>query len=77
MYQEPEKHDLPEKRKINESKTPNVGISKGVKVAIITMLNKMYSEWKKKKGRKSHQGNGNYYFKNMDILELENIIFAI
>lgn len=76
MYQEPEKHDLQEKRKINESKTPNVGISKGVKVAIITMLNKMYSEWKKK-GRKSHQENGNYYFKNMDILELENIILAI
>lgn len=50
MYQEPEKHDLQEKREINESKTPNVGISKGVKVAIITMLNKMYSEWKKKKG---------------------------
>lgn len=51
MYQEPEKHDPRERRKSIKTNPPSdlyVGIGKDVKVAIITMFNKVYSEWKKR-----------------------------
>lgn len=76
MYQGPKKCDSQEKRKSIQTNPPSdlyVGISKDVKVAIIT-INKVYSKWKEK--RKSQQRNRNYYFKNKDILELENTIFS-
>lgn len=52
-------------------------VDKDVKVVIIiyTQWSKVYSEWKK--DRKSQQKNRNYYFKNMEMWELQNTVFEI
>lgn len=46
---------------------------KDVKVAIIIMFNEIKSILRVEKKRRSQQRNRNYYFKNMDSLELKNI----
>lgn len=52
-------------------------VDKDVKVVIIIYIqwSKVYSEWEK--DMKSQQKNRNYYFKNMEMWELQNTVFEI